>query len=229
MLPWALLGEASTPDGGHMTLTRRGREFMIMVDGKDLMSSQMSGSEEALVTIGCEQVGKLEAPQVLIGGLGMGFTLRSAVATLPPGARIVVSELMPCVVEWNRGPLGHLAGHPLEDRRVHVEVGDVAHLLRASPGRFDAILMDVDNGPTAFTQKANEGLYGNDGLMTARAALRPGGTYAVWSAWDDRKFEHRLRYHGFEVETHRVRGRLQKGGPRHTIFVGRLGRSSKDD
>jgi spermidine synthase len=221
MIPWELIDEARTPDGNAMTLTRRGHEYMIMADGKDLMSNAMKGSEEALATIGCEEARKAEAPCVLVGGLGMGFTLRATLDVLPPDASVVVAELMPAVVTWNRGPIGHLANHPLADRRVVLEVGDIAVLLRASRARFDAILLDVDNGPAAFTQAANAGLYDNAGLTMIKAALRPGGVLAVWSAWDDRKFEHRLKHHGFANETHHVRARLKQGGRRHTIFVGR--------
>jgi spermidine synthase len=158
-----------------------------------------------------------------VGGLGLGFTPRAALDILPRGATVVQSELVPEVVEWNRGPLASLARRPLDDPRVRVEVGNVAALLRASQRRFDAIILDVDNGPRAFTQSGNDALYGNDGLAAARAALKPSGVYAVWSAWDDRKFEQRLRSAGFTVETHRVRGRLKKGGPRHTIFLGLTG------
>lgn len=222
MQPWELLGEARTPEGTHMTLARRGNEYMILADGKDLMSSRMRGSEEELARIGCDRARTLEAPCVLVGGLGMGFTLQATLEIMPPEACVVVAELMPAVVEWNRGPLADLAKRPLEDRRVEVAVGDVAVLLRKSPGRFDAVLLDVDNGPVAFTQEGNSGLYDNAGLTTIRAALKPEGVLAVWSAWDDRKFEHRLRHHGFTLETHRVRARLKQGGPRHTIFVGRL-------
>jgi spermidine synthase len=135
---------------------------------------------------------------------------------------VVVAELLPAIVEWNRLFLGALAGHPLSDRRVRVEVGDVAVTLRQSVGRFDAVLLDVDNGPSAFAQSGNGALYGDAGLACARAALRPRGVYAVWSAREDVKFEHRLRYSGFAVDTRGVRGRLKKGGPRHTIFVGSL-------
>ncbi len=222
MIPWQLLGEATTPDGTPMALTRRGNEFMILADGKDLMSSRMKGSEEALATFGCDRARELEGPCVLVGGLGMGFTLRAALDVLPASATVVISELLAAVVEWNRGPLGPLADHPLRDSRVQVEIGDVAQTLTLSVGRFDAVLLDVDNGPSAFTQAANGGLYDNEGLITARASLKPKGTYAVWSAREDRKFEHRLRYHGFSVETHHVRARLKKGGPRHAIFVGRV-------
>ncbi len=165
---------------------------------------------------------------MLVGGLGMGFTLRATLDLLPPDASVVVAELVPAVVDWNRGLLGPLAGHPLKDRRVLVEVGDVAASLRASPGRFDVVLLDVDNGPAAFTASQNAGLYDDRGLAAARASLKPGGVLAVWSAWDDRKFEQRLRYSGFTVEVHRVRARLQKGGPRHTIFLGHKGGTATD-
>jgi spermidine synthase len=222
MIPWQLLGEAPTPDGNAMTLTRRGNDYMIMADGKDLMSSQMKGSEEALATIGCDRAKHLEGARVLVGGLGMGFTLRAALDTLAQDATVVVAELMPAVLEWNRGILGPLAGNPLDDRRTQVELCDVASLLRASRNVFDAILLDTDNGPAAFTQEANSGLYDNNGLTMIRNALRPSGVLAVWSAWDDRKFEHRLKHHGYAQETHHVRARLKQGGKRHTIFVGRL-------
>ena len=208
-----------------MTLSRRGHEYVIAADGKDLMSSRMHGSEEALATLGCAHLRKRplpEEPCVLVGGLGMGFTLRAALDELPADATVVVAELLAAVVDWNRGPLAPLAGRPLDDRRVRVELGDVGQTLRAGPRRFDAVLLDVDNGPAAFAQDRNAGLYGNDGLAIARAALKPGGVLAVWSAWDDRKFEQRLRYAGFTVETERVRARLKQGGPRHTIFLGRL-------
>ncbi len=221
IVPWELLGEARTPEGTHMTLTRRGSEYMILADGKDLMSSRMRGSEEELARVGCEHVRKAESPCVLVGGLGMGFMLRATLDVLPADATVIVAELMSAVVDWTRGPLGPLAKHPLADQRTQVALGDVAVLLRESPERFDAILLDVDNGPTAFTQDSNAGLYDNAGLIMIRAALRPGGVLAVWSAWDDRKFEHRLRHHGFAIETLRVRARLQKGGPMHTIFIGR--------
>ncbi len=222
MKPWELLGEAQTPEGTNMALTRRGSEYLILADGKDLMSSRMNGSEQALATLGCARAKALEGATVLVGGLGMGFTLRAAADALAKDATIVVSELMPAVVEWNRGPLGPLTSHVLSDPRVRVEVGHVGDLLARSRATFDAILLDVDNGPAAFTQTSNKNLYDNAGLTTARAALKPRGVYAVWSAWDDRKFEHRLRHHGFAPETHHVRARLKQGGPRHTIFVGSL-------
>ena len=207
-------------DGTDMKLARRSGEYIILADGKTLMSSRMHGSEEALATFGCRRASTLEEPCVLVGGLGMGFTLRATLDLLPPSAIIVVAELVPAVVEWNRGPLGPLAGHPLKDRRVHVAMNDVAVTLHSSRERFDAVLLDVDNGPASFTTAVNDRLYGDRGLAAALNALKPGGVLAVWSAREDRKFEQRLRYAGFTVEVERVRGRLKKGGPRHTIFLG---------
>ena len=204
-----------------MKLVRRGDEYIILANGKPLMSSRMHGSEEALATFACIRVRTLEEPSVLIGGLGMGFTLRATLDLLPPDATVVVAELVPAVVEWNRGPLGPLAGHPLKDKRVQVEVDDVAVTLSSRPGRFDAVLLDVDNGPTAFTASNNAGLYDDRGIAAARAALKMDGVLAVWSAHEDRKFEQRLRHGKLDVQVERVRGRLKKGGPRHSIFLGR--------
>jgi spermidine synthase len=220
--PWELLGETRTPDGEDMRLTRQGGEYVIFAGGKPLMSSRMHGSEEALAAFGLLEARQYDEPCVLIGGLGMGFTLRATLDLLPPGATIVVAELVPAVVEWNRGPLGPLAGHPLDDRRVEVALGDVADTLRGSQHRFDAVLLDVDNGPKAFTASHNTRLYDDKGIEAVRKSLKPGGVLAVWSAWDDRKFEQRLRYGGFTVHVERVRARLKKGGPRHTIFLGHL-------
>jgi len=217
--PLELLGETLAPDGTDIKLTRRDNEYIILANGKSLMSSRMHGSEEALATLACRRARTLAQPSVLVGGLGMGFTLRATLDLLPPDAVVVVAELLPAVVEWNRGPLGHLAGHPLKDRRVRVEVGDVGVRVSAGLGEFDAVLLDVDNGPAAFAASDNAGLYDDRGLAAARAALKMGGVLAVWSARDDRKFEQRLGYGGFTVQVERVRGRLKKGGPRHTIFL----------
>ncbi len=170
-------------------------------------------------TFACQRVRALEQPSVLIGGLGMGFTLRATLDLLPQDATVVVAELVPAVVEWNRGPLGPLARHPLKDKRVRVETGDVVVTLRSRLGQFDAVLLDVDNGPTAFTASNNAGLYDNRGIAAARAALKTEGVLAVWAAQDDRKFEQRLRDGRFDVQVQRPRGRLKKGGPRHTIFL----------
>ena len=222
MKPWELLGQTRAPDGAELALTLRSGEYVILANGKSLMSSRMHGSEEALAAFACARIRGRREPRVsvLIGGLGMGFTLRATLDLLPQDAAVVVAELLPAVVEWNLGPLGPLAGHPLKDRRVRVEPGDVGVTLRSSVNAFDAILLDVDNGPAAFASSGNAGLYNNAGLAAARAALRDGGVLAVWSAREDRKFEQRLRYAGFRVEVERVRGRLKKGGPRHTIFLG---------
>ncbi len=221
MKPLEILGETVAPDGAILRLTRRDTEFIILASGRSLMSSRMHGSEEALATFACAQARGMEEPCVLIGGLGMGFTLRSTLDLLPADATVVVAEMVADVVEWNRGPLGPLAAHPLKDKRVRIEIGDVAAALKASHGKFDAVLLDVDNGPTAFTASENAWLYGDRGIAAAHAALKAGGVLAVWSARDDRKFEQRLRYGRFAVQVERVRARLKKGGPRHTIFLGR--------
>jgi spermidine synthase len=218
--PWELLGQTRAPDGADLSLTLRSGEYVILANGKSLMSSRMHGSEEALATLACARIRDREAPRVLVGGLGMGFTLRATLDHLPADAAVVVAELIPAVVEWNRGPLGPLAGHPLKDRRVQVVPGDVAIALRTSVHAFDAILLDVDNGPAAFATSGNAALYGDAGLAAARRALTGGGVLAVWSAREDRKFEQRLKYAGFRVDVERVRARLKKGGPRHTIFLG---------
>jgi len=218
--PWELLGRTATADGDELTLMQRSGELVIFASGKPLMSSRMHGSEEALATLACAQARALDAPSVLVGGLGMGFTLRATLDTLPSSATVIVAELLPAVVDWNRGVLGPLAGEPLRDRRVSVALGDVSDTLRAHLHAFDVVLLDVDNGPAAFTSTANGDLYSDRGLALIRRALKPGGVLAVWSAWEDRKFEQRLRYGQFRVTVERVRARLKRGGPRHTIFLG---------
>jgi spermidine synthase len=203
-----------------MRLTRRDDEYVIAVDGRTLMSSRMHGSEEALAVAGCRHAASMDRPRVLVGGLGMGFTLRATLDALPPTAIVRVVELVRAVAEWNRGPLGSLAGYPLNDRRVRLDIDDVGFTLRANPAAFDAILLDVDNGPSGLTTEANHGLYNNSGVATAYAALRAGGVLAVWSAWEDRKFEQRLRYHGFAARVDHVRARQKRGGSWHTLFLG---------
>jgi len=215
-----LLGETEAPDGSRICLVRRDTEYIIRVDGKTLMSSRMHGSEEALAMLTCAPLQGASRSRVLIGGLGMGFTLRAALDVLPARARVIVSELIPDVVEWNREPLGSLAGHPLRDRRVRVVVEDVGFTLRAHPGRFDAIVLDVDNGPAAFTSSLNSSLYGAAGLAAAHAALASGGVLTVWSAWDDDGFTRRMQRQGFAAHSSRVRARREKRGAHHTIFVG---------
>lgn len=215
-----LLGQASSPDGTVLKLVRRSDEYIILANGKSLMSSRMHGSEEALATLGCQRARTLERPSVLIGGLGMGFTLRATLDLLSADATVLVAELVPTVVDWNRGPLGPLAGEPLKDARVSVEINDIAITLSARRGQFDAVLLDVDNGPSAFTAASNAGLYDDHGISLAFAALKMDGVLAVWSAREDRRFEQRLRHGRFNVAVESVRGRLKRGGPRHTIFLG---------
>ena len=219
MKPLNLLGQATSRDGTVLKLVRRADEFIILANGKSLMSSRMHGSEEALATFACRRARTLAQPTVLIGGLGMGFTLRASLDLLPPDAIVVVAEIVPAVVEWNRGPLASLAGQPLDDPRVRVEIDDVAVTLSSHPGQFDAVLLDVDNGPAPFSGPNNAGLYDDRGIAAAFAALKMDGVLAVWSAREDRKFEQRLRHGRFNVEVERVRGRLNRAGPRHTIFV----------
>ena len=219
MKPLNLLGQATSRDGTVLKLVRRADEFIILANGKSLMSSRMHGSEEALATFACRRARTLARPTVLIGGLGMGFTLRATLDLLPPDAIVVVAEIVPAVVEWNRGPLASLAGQPLDDPRVRVEIDDVAVTLSSRSGQFDAVLLDVDNGPAPFSGPNNAGLYDDRGIAAAFAALKMDGVLAVWSAREDRKFEQRLRHGRFDVEVEPVRGRLNRAGPRHTIFV----------
>lgn len=231
MKPFELLAQAQSPDGTVIQLTRRDDEYVILAGGRHLMSSRMHASEESLAAHGCRRAAKLKQPAVLIGGLGMGYTLRAALDLLPPRATVIVAELIAEIVQWNRGPLAPLTNNPLADPRVRVETKDVAILLshsassaqprsRASqaPPQFDAILLDVDNGPGAFTDSANAALYSASGIAAAHASLHPGGTLAVWSAVEDPKFAHRLRAARFTVRTEHTRAHANKG-PRHTIYL----------
>jgi len=220
--PWEIIGRAQTRDGVELTLARHPTEYVIRADNQTLMSSRVHGSEDALARLGCARARSLARPSVLVGGLGMGFTLRATLDLLPPRAEIVVAELVPAVIEWNRGPLGPLASHPLGDPRVRVETGDVVDTIRANAGRFDAILLDIDNGPAALSAASNALLYDDRGMAICRAALRHEGTVALWSATDAGRFSKRLRVAGFDVWQERVRGRLGKRGPRHTIVVAHL-------
>lgn len=219
MKPWEVLARTRTLDGTELTLTRHDTEYVIQASGESLMSSRAHASEEALAVVGCRRAQTLAQPCVLVGGLGMGFTLRAALNVLPAGAKVIVAELLPAVVEWNRGPLGPLAQHPLDDPRVTLVEGDVAVTLRQNPGRFDAVLLDVDNGAAAMTATANARLYGRAGLASAHAALAPGGVLAVWLAREDPALEQRLRAAGFRVEREMARAREKKGGRRHAITV----------
>jgi spermidine synthase len=222
MIPWERIARARAPGGGELVLSRRGAEYVIRCDGHELMSSRLHGSEEALARLACAPLAGRPAPRVLIGGLGLGYTLRAALGALPAAARVRVVEVVPEVVDWCRGPLADLHGHALEDARVEVEVGDVGVTVRAGQ-RWDAILLDVDNGPQAMTRKANQILYADIGVTTARRALRPGGVLAYWSAAADPAFERRLRRLGLEVAAHRVPGHDGGGGPTHHIFIATVG------
>jgi spermidine synthase len=218
MKPWETLDSADIPNGGVMTLRRRDDEYVIFAEGLELMSSRRHGSEESLST---ETLKRVECRRLLIGGLGLGYTLRAALDVLPKDAKVVVAELVPKVVEWNRGPLAHLAGSPLDDPRVEVRVTDVAVPLR-EPAAWDAILLDVDNGPSAFTQNRNNSLYESEGLFTARLALRPGGVLTVWSSDPDRDFERLLARHGFDNQTLAVPA-FPGCRKMHYLFVAKMG------
>jgi len=219
MIPWTLVDTAQVPGGGELRLKQRGAEFSIMLGQNELMNSRLSGSEEALATIACERIRDRKAPRILIGGLGMGFTLRAALAALGPAARIVVAELVPAVVAWARRPMAEVFADSLTDPRVSIREADVGHLIRSEASAFDAILLDVDNGPEGLTRKANDALYDLKGLSAARAALRPGGVLAVWSSTQNPKFTWRLGKAGFAVEEVRARANGSRGGARHVIWI----------
>lgn len=220
MKPWTQLDAAPIPGGGTLKLMRRGEdEFSITLGHNELMNSRLKGSEEALATLAIERIGQCPKPRLLIGGLGMGFTLRAALAALPQDAKIVVAELIPAVVAWARGPLAPIFAGCLDDARVSVREADVATAIREAPDSYDAILLDVDNGPDGLMVEANDQLYDHAGLSYAKAALRPGGVLAVWSAGPDRNFTQRLRQAGFAVEEKTVRARAGAGGAKHMIWL----------
>ncbi|MEH2511975.1 spermidine synthase [Nitrobacteraceae bacterium AZCC 1564] len=220
MIPWSLIDTAPVPGGGQnkLRLMQRGTEFSIMLGQNELMNSRLSGSEEALATIACTHIKGITHPHLLIGGLGMGFTLRAALAGLTAEARIIVAELMPSVVAWARGPLAHLFGESLTDPRVTIRETDVGDLIRSRRLAFNAILLDVDNGPDGLVREANGALYDAKGLRAAYTALRPGGILAVWSSGPDRNFTQRLQKIGFTVEETTVRANGKGGGARHVIW-----------
>ena len=219
MIPWIQLDSARVPGGGELRLKQRGTEFSIMLGANELMNSRLSGSEEALARLACARLGGRLAPHLLIGGLGMGFTLRAALAELPGDARVTVAELVPEVVAWARGPMAGVFEGCLDDPRVTVRETDVADLIRPARAAYDAILLDVDNGPEGLSRKANDALYDHSGLAAARVALRPGGVLAVWSSAPDAGFARRLGQAGFSVEETRVRARRGGGGARHVIWL----------
>jgi len=222
MTPWILLDSTQVPGtNGELRLYQRNNEFSITITGcGELMNSRVHGSEDALAEHTCARLMNHKTPRLLIGGLGMGFTLAAALRHLSEQAQVIVAELVPAVVTWNKGPLGEHTGHPLRDARVTVTEQDVAHMITSAEQTYDAILLDVDNGPEGLTRKENDWLYSLDGLSEAYIALRPGGVLAIWSAGPDKNFLQRLRKTGFDVDEIRVRAHGSKGA-RHTIWFAR--------
>lgn len=219
MLPWERIAHAEADDGTPLELRKRGREYLILAGGRDLMSSEDEGSSRALAELGCAHLAGRAEARVLVGGLGMGYTLRAALDRVGPKARVEVAELVPAVAEWNRGPLGELAGHPLHDPRTELRLEDVRLCIAAATERYDAILLDVDNGPIALAHAKNDTLYHRRGLERARRALRPGGVLGVWSLLDDIRFTRRLEQTGFEASVHRVPGSRKGRGRTHVVWI----------
>jgi spermidine synthase len=222
---WELIESATVPGSQSvMALMRRGDELVIRVDGKELMGNRVHGSEDALADLAWDRLDERSGPQsdvrILIGGLGIGFTLAAALKRLGPKGKVVVAELVPQVVSWNRGPLGEAAGHPVLDPRTAVYSGDVSDLIADPPAPWDAVLLDVDNGPDSLTRESNDWLYSPEGLDACFAALTPGGVLGVWSASPDNSFTRRFARAGFDVEPIQVRARGAKGGRRHTVWIG---------
>jgi spermidine synthase len=220
MKPTETLARARTSDGEELVLSRRDGVYLLSVDGLELMSSRSHGSEDALARLACAAVAERKAPRVLVAGLGFGYTLRAALDHLPRGAKVVVCEVFPSLLTWNRGPLAKLAGRPLDDPRVRAVRADVGSLLDGRE-RFDAILLDVDNGPEAFTLRSNDRLYTAGGLARLSRSLTEKGVLAVWSSAADRAFEERLRRAGFEAWSERAAARGGARGRRDTIFLAR--------
>ncbi|WGL18413.1 hypothetical protein PVT68_08965 [Microbulbifer bruguierae] len=221
MKPWIELGTAHIPnDGGVLTLRQRDQEFSISLSGPrgELMNSRRFHSEQQLSVLGCAHLTNRKNARVLVGGMGMGYTLAAALDALPSDAEVIVADLIPEVVEWNRGPLGTCAGRPLDDSRAVVHIGDVGELLVKGDGNYDAILLDVDNGPEGLTHSDNNWLYSVEGTSSIYNSLAPTGVLAVWSAGPDTMYVGRLKKAGFQVEVKTVRERPGKGA-RHTIFL----------
>ncbi|MCQ0989482.1 spermine/spermidine synthase domain-containing protein [Jiella marina] len=220
MIPWEHLGTARIPgEEGELRLMRRGSEFSIMLGANELMNSRLSGSEEALARLALELIPDRDRPGILIGGLGMGFTLRALVEQASAKARIVVAELVPEVIDWARGEMAAIFAGGLDDPRVYIRNADIADIIAAADREFDAILLDVDNGPEGLTTEANDRLYDVPGLGQARQALKDGGVLAIWSAHPDRGFTARLAQAGFAVEEHKVRASRKGRGAKHVIWT----------
>jgi spermidine synthase len=223
MIPRTLIDTAQIPDSDEvLRLMKRGSEFSIMLGQNELMNSRLSGSEEALAKLACKRIGHTPAARMLIGGLGMGFSLRAALSELGPDAEIIVAELIPSVLSWAKGPMADVFGDCLADPRVRVRIADVRDVIGASVATFDAVVLDVDNGPEGLVREANEALYNTRGLKAARKALRPRGVLAVWSSGPNPKFGQQLREAGFDVEEIRIRANASGGGARHVIWLASL-------
>ncbi len=219
MIPREILGTATVPGGREeLRLVRRGGDYMIVLDRNELMSSRMSGSEEALAVMTIERLRGRPAPHLLIGGYGMGFTLRAALAALGRDAQVTIAELVPEIIDWARGPMAELTQGCLDDERVTLDVADVGLVIGEALGSYDAILLDVDNGPDGLTRRANNGLYSRSGLAAAKAALKPGGILAIWSAAQDKPFAKALGEAGFIVDEVAVRARSNGKGAKHVIW-----------
>ena len=220
MIPWSLIDTTTMPgDGGELRLMQRGAEFSIMSGAIELMNSRVSGSERALATLACSRLQDRPRPHVLIGGFGMGFTLRAALESLGPVAKVTVGELVPEVIAWARGPMAHISGDCLKDPRVTIREGDVGDLIGSARSDYDAILLDVDNGPEGLSRKANDRLYDQEGLAAARRALRPEGVLAVWSSAPNATFTQRLRRADYAVDEQRVRASGGGRGARHVVWM----------
>jgi len=215
-----IIDHTHLPDGEELILSFEQGFYHLTLEGVPLMSSAAHHSEEHLAEIGCDGLAKRPNTRILVGGLGMGYTLRAALDRTAPTSRVVVAELLPAVVKWNEGPLADLAGRPLEDPRTQLEVGDIVAYLGSGPEPFDAILLDTDNGPDDFTSKGNARLYSRRGLDRLRGFLRPGGRLVVWSAYQSPSFPGALRRAGLEASVVRAKARGKKGS-RHTLYVGR--------
>ena len=219
MIPWLQIDTARVPGADvELRLMQRGSEFSMMLGPNELMNSRLSGSEEALATLACRRIEAVKRPNLLIGGLGMGFTLRAALAVLGIDARITVAELVPAVIAWARGPMASIFAESLNDPRASILNADVIEVIRSHPSAFDAILLDVDNGPEGLIRKANDALYDLKGLKAIRRALRPGGVLAVWSSGPNPAFSKRLRDAGFDVNEVAVRATAKRSGARHVIW-----------
>jgi spermidine synthase len=218
--PWVLIDTVPLPDGrGNIRLIQRADEFSIMLGTIALMNSRLSGSEEAMAGLSWARICDRPRAHMLIGGLGMGFTLRAALAELPATARITVAELIPAVVAWARGPMATIFDGCLDDPRVEIKINDVRRIIQSAKGSYDAILLDVDNGPDGLTVETNDALYSMAGLNAAKLALRPGGVLAIWASAPDRAFTQRLQRAGFAVEEERVRANRKARGSRHVIWL----------